>query len=80
MLPRRLTALRFSSSFAVMVSLFIVLVLVFEAVLSRGTSPSFLVGLAYADQRTDITREGIFDSLPLIIFAYMYQINVPAVY
>ena len=80
MLPRKLKVLRFTSTFAVLVSLFIVLTLVIEAILGRGTSPSIGEGFIQANRRNAITREGIFDSLPLIIFAYMYQINVPAVY
>lgn len=43
-LPRKLTALRFSTFVSVMVSFFIVLTIFFEAVLLHGTSPSIEEG------------------------------------
>jgi amino acid permease len=61
-------------------SFFIVLVIFFECVLNHGTSPSVSEGFHEAAKKTDIKILTIFNCLPLIIFAFMYQINIPAIY
>jgi len=63
-----------------MVSFYIVLVIFFECVLCNGTSPTVSEGFAKAHQQTDVQILTIFNCLPLIIFAFMYQINIPAIY
>jgi amino acid permease len=63
-----------------MVSFYIVLVIFFESVLCHGTSPTLGEGFKQAHQKTDIEVLTIFNCLPLIIFAFMYQINIPAIY
>jgi amino acid permease len=37
-------------------------------------------GFTAANQKGEISLKGVFNSLPLIIFGFMYQINVPALY
>ena len=54
-LPRDLSALRFTSAFSVVISFFIVLVIFFEALLNRDTTPnhaSLSDGFQFAKQRT----------------------------
>ena len=79
-LPRKLTALRFSAFISVMVSFFIVLTIFFEAVMLHGTSPSLSEGFKIGAQRAKLDIPGMFNSLPLIIFGFMYQCNIPAIY
>ena len=43
-LPRKLTALRFTSAFSVMVSVYVMLVIVIECLMDRGTSPTVKEG------------------------------------
>lgn len=71
-LPRKLTALRFSTFISVMVSFFIVLTIFFEAILLHGTSPSIEEGFQVGAERAVLDPPGIFNSLPLIIFGFMY--------
>lgn len=47
---------------------------------NHGTSPSVSEGFIAAHDKTKISGEAIFNCLPVIIFAYMYQPNIPAIY
>lgn len=78
--PRKLSELRFASLFSVMLSIFVVFVIVFNALLDKGTSKSVSSGFKAGAAMTEITPKGIFGSLPLILFSYMYQPNIPAIY
>lgn len=79
-LPRTLKALRFTSFFSVMISFYIVLVIVFECLVNRDATPTISEGFSAAWNEPKITVGGFFNSLPLIIFSYMYQINIPQIY
>ena len=79
-MPRKINALRLTSIFSVGISIFVMLVIVFECMLGRGTSPTVRDGFRLGSERIKIDIHGIFTSLPLVIFAYMYQVNVPAIY
>jgi amino acid permease len=79
-IPRELSALRFSSFISVIMSIFIVGVIFCEAILDHGTSEQLSDGFSKGTERASISAAGIFDSLPLIIFGFMYQMNVPAIY
>lgn len=46
----------------------------------NGTSPTVVEGFKQAHAKTDIQILTLFNCLPLVIFAFMYQINVPAIY
>lgn len=61
-------------------SFYIVLVIFFECVLNHGTSPSVSEGFKAAHDEKEISVFAIFNCLPLIIFAFMYQINIPAIF
>ena len=63
-----------------MLSIFVVFVIVFNALLDKGTSKSVSSGFKAGAAMTEITPKGIFGSLPLILFSYMYQPNIPAIY
>jgi len=83
-LPRKLTALRFSSFMSFAISLFIVFtifVLSFRETADEGPGHyDFSDRWSYACSAPTISYQGIFASLPLIIFAFMYQPNTPAIY
>lgn len=63
-----------------MLTMFIVLVIFFEAVLDHGSSASLSEGVKQGKEQVNITPTSVFSSLPLIIFSYMYQINIPSIY
>ena len=79
-LPRKLSELRFASLLSVMLSIYVVLVIVFNAFLCKGSSESVSAGFKAGHEKTEITANGIFGSLPLILFSYMYQPNIPQIY
>lgn len=61
-------------------SFYIVLVICIECWMCHGTSPTVAEGFRAAHSKTDVQVLTIFNCLPLVIFAFMYQINVPAIY
>lgn len=83
-LPRELKALRFSSFMSFGISLFVVFSVFAccfrEKEIDGDDKYDFSDRFSAAYNQPDITVAGIFNSLPLIIFAYMYQPNVPAIY
>jgi amino acid permease len=84
-LPRSLVALRFTSLLSFAISIFIVMViftLSFRETKADGFEKHDFTErfkTAY-DNSWTISVQGIFNSLPLIIFSYMYQPNIPAIY
>ena len=75
-LPRKLTALRFSSFMSFAISLFIVFtifVLSFRETADEGPERyDFKDRWNYACTAPEVSFSGVFASLPLIIFAFMY--------
>ena len=68
------------SAFSILVSIYVVLVIVFEGLLLRGSSTSLKGGFKAGHDQNELSLKGFFSSLPLIIFSYMYQVNVPGIY
>lgn len=79
-LPRTLSALRFSSFFGFILSIYIVIAVVIICLANRDVVPDLGNSFKIAISNFDISIFGIFNSLPLIIFAYMYQMNIPMIY
>lgn len=52
----------------------------FECVKNHGTSPSVGQGFKAGHNQLKISGEAIFNCLPLIMFSFMYQVNIPAIY
>jgi Transmembrane amino acid transporter protein len=48
--------------------------------MNHGTSPTVSEGFRAARLKTHINGAAIFNCLPLIIFSFMYQVNIPAIY
>ena len=63
-----------------MVSIYVVLVIVFESILLHGSSESLKAGFKAGSEKKELSVSALFSSLPLIIFSYMYQVNVPGIY
>lgn len=71
-IPRSLSALRFTSAFSVVISFYIVLVIFFLSCLGKGTTTSISEGFSMGHDEVMISVKGVFTSLPLVIFAFMY--------
>lgn len=78
-IPRNASALRFSSLFGVLCSMYLSLAVMCVFFTNRELvpSPSKNFGQISAFK---VTYNGIVSSMPLIIFAYMYQVNIPMIY
>jgi len=72
-------ALRFSSLFGVLCSIYLCLAVMFSFFLDTKTVPHFEENWKKAKLFV-FTFDGIVNSMPLIIFAYMYQVNIPSIY
>lgn len=79
-LPRTLSALRFTSFGSFIISFFIILSIVFIGFVNRTVTPDLGASFQRAAKNFDISILGVFNSLPLVIFAYMYQTNIPMIY
>ena len=79
-LARNLSALRFSSFFSFICGIYVVLVIVFVCLVNRETTPELGPNLATAATEINVSVAGIFNSFPLIVFSFMYQPNIPAIY
>jgi amino acid permease len=78
-LPRTLTELRFASFTSAVISIYIILAII-GVCLSGDVTPDLGESFKEAFDNFNITTFGIFRSLPLIIFAFMYQPNIPMIY
>lgn len=80
-LPRQLNSLRFSSVFGVLCSMYLALAVMFlfltdfDKEIIPSKSENF-----HQMEAFKFEFSGISGAFPLIIFAYMYQVNVPALY
>jgi len=78
-IPRNASALRYSSLFGVLCSMYlcIAVVIVFYTDPNVVASPSANFSEMEAFK---VSFDGIVSTVPLIIFAYMYQVNIPMIY
>lgn len=78
-MPRKIGALRFNSMFGVICSFYLVLCLFFMFFVDRNLVPS--IGDAFKKARYfHPTFNGIVNAIPYVVFAFMYQPNIPIVY
>ena len=66
-----------------MISIFIVMTIFILSFHSNATGEkkqSFADRLDTAVRHNDVTMNGVFQSVPLIVFSYMYQPLIPAIY
>ena len=71
-LARTLKSLRFATFFSFLISLFIVFAIVGICLANREVTPDLGQSFNIAFTNFNIKIKGIFSSLPLVIFAYMY--------
>jgi amino acid permease len=78
-MPRKVGALRFNSMFGVLCGFYLVLSLFFMFFVDRRLVPS--IGTAFRDARYfHVTFKGLVNAIPYVVFAFMYQPNIPIVY
>lgn len=78
-IPRSINALRFSSLFGVLCSLYLSLAVFFVFFCDKDLVPEPSQNFKDANL-FDLSFSGVVSSFPLIIFAYMYQVNIPQLY
>ena len=79
-LNRKISALRHASYFSFFCGTYVVLVIVFTCLVNRKVNPDLKNSLKTAATTMNFSASGIFNSFPLIVFSFMYQPNLPAVY
>jgi len=78
-IPRSVNALRFSSLFGVLCSMYLCLAVTLVFFTNRSIVPSPSENLKQI-QAFKFSYNGVVTTFPLIIFAYMYQVNIPMIY
>ena len=78
-IPRTIGVLRFNSLFGVLCSFYLVLTLLFMFFVDRDLVPSIKDSFKQAVY-VNITFKGLVNTVPFIVFAFMYQGNIPSVY
>lgn len=56
------------------------LAIIFIPIFDRNVTPDLGNSFEIAIENFDINVLGVFSSIPLVIFAYMYQTNIPMLY
>ena len=79
-LARSLSSLRFSSFFSAILSLYIVLAIVFICLANREVTPDLNKSFNIVFTNFNVTVLGTFNSIPIVIFSFMYQTNIPMIY
>lgn len=65
---------------SILLSFYLVLVIVIEAFLDHGTSTTLKSGYKAGTEATKLTVFGVVNSISIVIFSFMYQVNIPALY
>ena len=78
-IPRNASALRFTSIFGVFCTLYLCLTVTIVFFFNEQIVPDFKKNLSEMEAFR-LSYQGIVTSVPLIIFAYMYQVNIPMIY
>ena len=79
-MARKISALKYSSYFSFFCGMYVVLVICLTCLTNRKVNPDLKESLRVATTEVNISVTGIFNSFPLIVFSFMYQPNLPAVY
>jgi amino acid permease len=78
-IPRSINALRFSSLFGVLCSMYLCIAVTVVFFTNRDIVPSTSDNLKKMEAFR-ISYKGALSTFPLIIFSYMYQVNIPMIY
>ena len=79
-LNRTISALRHASYFSFFCGFYVVLVIVITCLSDRDVVPDLSKSLKEAATTSNFTGWSFFQAFPLIVFSFMYQPNLPAVY
>ena len=79
-LARKISALKYSSYFSFFCGMYVVLAICLTCLTNHKVNPDLKESLRIATTEFDVSLAGIFNSFPLIVFSFMYQPNLPAVY
>lgn len=78
-IPRNASVLRFSSLFGVLCSMYLSLAVTFVFFSSKRMVPD--IGKNLKEMKPfKLSYEGVVSTVPLIVFAYMYQVNIPMIF
>ena len=78
-IPRKIGALRFNSMFGVCCSFYLVMCIVFMFFLDKNLVPSMETAWNES-KKFHISEQGLLNGVPFVIFAFMYQPNIPIIY
>lgn len=78
-IPRTIGALRYNSLFGVICSFYLVMCVVFMFFVDRRLVPDIGANFKNASY-FNITYQGLVNAIPFVVFAFMYQPNIPMVY
>lgn len=78
-IPRTVNALRFSSLFGVLCSMYLCVTVTLVFFSNRDIVPDIKENFSKMEA-VRISYQGVVTSVPLIIFAYMYQVNIPMIF
>ena len=79
-LARKIAALKYSSYFSFFCGMYVVCVICLTCFTNPKVNSDVKDSLKTAATTANISTTGIFNSFPLIVFSFMYQPNLPAVY
>ena len=78
-LTRSVNALRYSSLFGVLCSMYLCIAVTFVFFIDKDVVPDWKSNFSRIEAFR-VSYNGIVSTFPLIIFAYMYQVNIPMIY
>lgn len=78
-IPRKVNTLRYASALGVICAIYLCIAIFFIFWLDRPLVQDPIANIKRADYFKFDAR-GIFNTIPLIIFAFMYQLNMPGIY
>lgn len=81
-LPRTLSALRFASFLSLVISIYIAMAIMIVCLTNNNPliTPDLNKSFRIAISNFNINTLGVFNSLPIVMFSYMYQTNIPMLY
>ena len=79
-LARKISTLRYFSLFSFFCGTYVVLVIVFTCLFNHKINPNLRESIQTAATQVKLSAKGIFNSFPLIVFAFLYHPNLPTVY
>lgn len=59
---------------------YIILAIVMMCLFDRGVTPHLGENFYRAFSNVGVNGAGVFNSIPLVLFSYMYQTNIPMIY